>query len=63
MGSAESTSLLALSFFISDPKRGCDGIDYCHNVLTAVVSHLWPFWVTASAEDCLSSCTIFSYLY
>ena len=33
---------------------------YWHNILGAVVSHLWTFRVTASAEGCLSARLIFS---
>ena len=32
---------------------------YWHNVLEAVLSDVWTFLVTASAEGCLSACTIF----
>ena len=48
-----------------DPHRGYSGhldfiIDrYRRNVLEAVVSDLWTFRVTASAEECLSACTGF----
>ena len=61
-----SASLLALSVFICDPNRGYSGhfdfiidlllsCDYWHNVLEAVVSDLWIFSVTASAEGCFSA--------
>ena len=34
-------------------------IYYRHNILEAVVSDLWTFRVTASAEWCLSACPVF----
>ena len=59
-------SLLTLSVVMCNPKRSYSSyLDFIIGLLlyayriAAVVSDLWPFWVTASAEGCLSACTIF----
>ena len=63
-----SESLLASSVFMCNPNRGYAAIlilsiifDYWHNVLEAVVSDLWTFWVTGSDEGYLSAYTVFFY--
>ena len=66
-GFSKFASPLALSVFMCDPSRGYSGhldfiFDYWHHVLESVVSDLWPRWITASAEGCLSAC-IWYFLY
>ena len=61
-----SASLLPLSFSRAIQTHDIAAIFilssifyYWHNILEAVVSILWAFRVTASAEGCLSACTVF----
>ena len=44
------------------PIHFCD-LRILYSLLAAVVSNWWPFCVTASAEGCLSACTVFLHYF